>query len=77
MFTWEDGKLYQGQYENDRKHGYGTFAWNNGRQYAGWWVNGMEHGEGTYRQSDTETGFRRMRGVWEEGKRVKWHDDPE
>ncbi len=24
-YTWADGRMYQGQYLNDKKHGYGIF----------------------------------------------------
>ena len=27
----------EGEYENDRKHGYGIYTWNDGKQYEGWW----------------------------------------
>ena len=44
IYTWQDGRMYKGQYENDRKHGYGTYTWNDGKQYAGWWQNGKQQG---------------------------------
>lgn len=27
MFTWPDGRVYKGGYQNDKKHGYGEFTW--------------------------------------------------
>ena len=32
---WADGKVYEGDYENDKKHGFGTFSWPDGRKYVG------------------------------------------
>ena len=33
--TWQDGKKYNGEYLDDKKHGYGIFEWNNGKKYEG------------------------------------------
>ena len=27
VFTWPDGKRYEGEYKNDKKSGYGKFFW--------------------------------------------------
>ena len=27
VFTWEDGRVYEGSYIKDRKEGYGNFIW--------------------------------------------------
>ena len=62
--------MYEGDYENDRKHGYGIYTWNDGKQYEGWWQNGKQHGEGIYRKDGRD-----RRGIWEDGKRAKWLDD--
>ena len=32
---WNDGKIYEGEYENDKKHGFGTFSWPDKRKYVG------------------------------------------
>ena len=40
LFTWKDGRKYEGDYVDDKKHGYGEFLWNDGRQYRGYWKNG-------------------------------------
>ena len=31
MFTWSDGSKYEGQYEQDVKHGFGNYIWADGR----------------------------------------------
>jgi hypothetical protein len=38
--TWVNGKLYQGDYVNDLKHGNGTFLWPDSRSYIGEWQYG-------------------------------------
>jgi hypothetical protein len=30
-FTWADGRIYVGDYKNDKKHGTGIFKWPDGR----------------------------------------------
>jgi hypothetical protein len=47
VFTWPDGRKYDGQYSDDKKSGYGTFTWNDGRKYKGQWLKGKQHGIGT------------------------------
>ena len=27
LFEWLDGRKYEGEYSDDKKHGYGTFTW--------------------------------------------------
>jgi hypothetical protein len=31
IYTWRDGRRYEGSYLNDRKHGYGVYTWADGR----------------------------------------------
>jgi hypothetical protein len=31
IFTWSDGRKYDGEYKDDKKHGYGVFEWPDGR----------------------------------------------
>ena len=40
VFTWPDGRVYEGQYENDMKSGNGVFFWPDGRKYDGKWLGG-------------------------------------
>lgn len=68
-FTWEDGRMYLGEYRNDLKHGQGTFQWPDGRKYIGGWSEGKQHGRGTF----VKDGGKRE-GIWELGKRIKWLD---
>lgn len=40
LFTWADGRVYEGEYVDDKKEGQGIFTWPDGRKYDGAWVNG-------------------------------------
>lgn len=31
VYTWKDGRKYDGEYVHDKKHGYGLYLWNDGR----------------------------------------------
>ena len=37
VYTWADGRCYEGEYLNDKKHGFGKYIWADGRQYIGHW----------------------------------------
>jgi hypothetical protein len=40
VYTWADGRRYEGEYLNDKKHGFGKYIWADGRQYIGNWYLG-------------------------------------
>lgn len=40
VFSWSDGRRYEGEYREDKKEGYGVFNWPDGRKYKGNWKNG-------------------------------------
>ncbi len=35
VFKWPDGRVYEGDYVNDKKHGIGKVTWPDGRVYEG------------------------------------------
>ncbi len=39
-----DGDVYEGNWENDRANGYGTYIHANGSKYLGFWKNDLQHG---------------------------------
>lgn len=45
-FKWVDGRIYIGEYNNDKKQGFGMFKWPDGRIYEGFWVDGKQNGCG-------------------------------
>ena len=69
IFTWPDGRKYNGEYKDDKKDGTGIFEWSDGRKYKGNWKNGKQHGEGEFYNSSTGVW---KKGIWDDGKRVRW-----
>lgn len=67
VFTWRDGRRYEGEYTNDKKNGYGEFTWPNGKVYKGMWRDGKQDGEGTLINSKTGDS---TKASWLEGKRI-------
>ncbi len=55
IFTWPDGRRYEGQYIDDKKEGHGNFYWPDGRKYEGGWKNGKQHGIGVYTSASGKT----------------------
>lgn len=39
-YRWTDGRIYSGEYREDKKHGYGIYKWVDGREYQGNWALG-------------------------------------
>jgi hypothetical protein len=73
VFLWPDGRKYEGEYKNDKKHGIGTFYWPDGRVYKGEWADGKQHGKGEYKSKKGSV----REGLWENGVRTKWlNEDP-
>ena len=73
-FNWPDGRKYVGEYKNDKKEGFGEYEWNKGKKYKGFWKNGKQHGEGCIFLPKNQCW---KRGLWENGKRVRWLDENE
>ena len=48
------------------------FYRNDGRKYKGAWKNGKQHGDGEFLNPKEGTW---KKGVWSEGKRVRWAND--
>ena len=37
---YEDKVEYDGQYVNEKRHGFGIYRWPDGKKYIGWWLQG-------------------------------------
>ncbi|MBX7059677.1 MAG: FecR domain-containing protein [Leptospirales bacterium] len=46
---YADCSVYEGQFQNGRRHGSGTYRYANGDTYSGGFVDGQRHGQGEYR----------------------------
>jgi len=51
VYTWPDGKRYEGFYQEDKKTGLGKFSWPTGMSYNGFWKEGKQHGIGIHIRS--------------------------
>lgn len=71
VYTWDDGRKYEGSYYKDKKHGFGIYKWADGRIYEGMWLEGRQHGKGKYVLPD---GTAKV-GRWVDGKRVEWFEN--
>jgi hypothetical protein len=47
-YTWPNGAIYVGEFENNEMHGQGTLKWSSGEKYEGAFANGAMHGQGIY-----------------------------
>ena len=74
LYSWPDGRKYDGYYIQDHKEGEGTYFWvyllkqSDGRSFKGQWKHGKQHGYGDYTHLDGSI----KSGYWENGKRIKW-----
>jgi hypothetical protein len=68
IYSWKDGRKYEGDYKDDKKEGFGIYVWADGRRYEGGWKNGKQHGEGKYFLPNGDVKY----GLWDSGKRIKW-----
>ena len=56
VYNWKDGRQYEGEFVNDKKHGKGKYKWANGKVYDGMWKDGKQHGDGEfYNPSSNDT----------------------
>ncbi|XP_057977667.1 phosphatidylinositol 4-phosphate 5-kinase 8-like isoform X2 [Malania oleifera] len=59
-YTWSDGTVYDGDWEEGKMTGKGQIFWSSGATYEGDFSGGYLHGSGTYTKSDGSN----YRGVW-------------
>ena len=68
VYTWPDGKRYEGSYKNGHRDGLGKLTRPNGNYYSGGWVKGKEHGDGELYIAETGQ-VKQVR--FEAGRKVK------
>ena len=64
-WTYENGRRYEGEWQNNMRHGKGTLTWPDGSRYEGEWRNDMAHGKGNLAWLDGE----RYEGEWRSDKK--------
>ena len=62
--TFFDGRIYVGQWRDDKRNGQGTLTWPNGDKYVGQFNEGLRNGQGTL----TLTDGRQYVGQWKDAK---------
>lgn len=67
-YKWLDGRLYHGNYVNDKKQGFGVYIWADGRAYVGHWDDGKQANERVYILPNGTV----RKGTWENGVRQEW-----
>lgn len=70
-FTWSNGKRYEGEYVNNKKHGFGKF-FNHSKTYEGFWEYGKPHGKGKITKGDEVVWM-----IWYHGRVVRQDDEIE
>ncbi|ETO34814.1 hypothetical protein RFI_02273 [Reticulomyxa filosa] len=87
-FIYPDGSSYEeknqhvvffsGEWQNNQRHGQGTYIYSNGDSYSGEWVNGVKNGFGIYTYFSDHS---QLVGNWEKNVYIdgKWrlHDNTE
>ena len=65
--VWENGDVYEGEFENGKYNGYGTMKYEDGSIASGNWQKGRKHGFFT----ETDTEGQQNEIEWYMGKRAK------
>lgn len=65
LVSFENG-FYEGEFQHEKRNGYGIYVWDGGSHYEGEWKDSNMHGIGTYYYSDG----RKDEGLWENDKFV-------
>ena len=63
--VYNDGSMYEGEWENGSRHGQGTLTWDNGDIYEGQWENNVRQGQGTMTWDNGDV----YEGQWEKNVR--------
>ena len=71
IFTWSNGKRYEGNYVNNQKNGFGKFI-NPPKIYEGFWEDGKPHGKGKITNGE-KTHYR----IWNKGVIIKKDNESE
>ena len=65
VYTWQDGRKYEGSYAQNKKNGTGVYTYSDGSKYQGEWQDGVQSGAGA--MIDALSGALR-KGLWVGGK---------
>ena len=63
LFEFKPELGYTGDWNNDKRDGYGIYVWQDGQRFEGYWKNNLRHGNGTVIFENGES----LTGTWIEG----------
>ena len=64
VYSWLDGRQYEGEWIKNNMEGVGIYSWSDGRLYEGEYLNDKKQGYGKYLWADG----RSYEGYWYKGK---------
>ena len=67
VYTFNDGRVYDGEFVNAHKSGHGYYLWPDGSYYRGRWENGKRNGQGRMVWSGENIQYS---GEWKDDSRV-------
>ncbi len=67
LYTENGDKIYEGEWKNNKYHGYGMYFMRGQCRYDGWWENGRRNGEGV---AYDEKGVEEYNGLWKNDARL-------
>ncbi len=59
-YKWPNGRIYEGQWKNNKMDGYGSFSFGDGRLYFGFFQNDWKSGLGSLKNQDGSS----FNGFW-------------
>jgi len=60
------GESYQGQFFDDKPHGFGAYIYDNRSLYIGYFIGGRRSGHGTLYFFENPDDYRTQNGIWED-----------
>lgn len=68
IYKWQDGRMYHGEYSQDKKNGFGVYVWVDGRAYLGNWTTGKQDNERVYILPNGQV----RKGLYDGNTRKEW-----
>jgi len=67
IFFWKDGRVFKGNYKEDKKNEFGIYLKPEGKKYEGYWKNGSQSSLGRYRKKDGTVKL----GIWNDNNIIE------